>query len=101
MQTIHKKLSQETQSIELTIGTFIISTVLFTFYMFTSQNANVLVFAFPFVVSALLLNGIMLFHLIGRFIKLYRERKDIAVKILLMLSNIPVAYLYYVVAMKL
>jgi hypothetical protein len=101
MQTTHQKLSEETQTIELVIGTFIISTILFAFYMFTSQNANVLVFAFPFVVSALLLNGIMLFHLTGRFIKLYDERKDIAVKILLMLSNIPVAYLYYSVAMKL
>lgn len=101
MQTIHKKLSEETRTIELVIGTFMISTVLFAFYMFMNKNANVLVFAFPFVVSALLLNGIMLFHLTGRFIKLYDERKDIAVKILLMLSNIPVAYLYYSVAMKL
>ncbi|WP_417941494.1 hypothetical protein [Flavobacterium sp. RS13.1] len=101
MQTIHKKLSEETQTIELVIGTFIISTVLFALYMFTNKNANVLVFAFPFVVSVLLLNGIMLFHLIDRFIKLYNDRRDIAVKILLLLSNIPIGYLYYVVAMKL
>ncbi|CAD0007520.1 hypothetical protein [Flavobacterium chungangense] len=101
MQTTHQKLSEETQTIELVIGTFIISTVLFAFYMFTSQNANVLLFAFPFAVSVLFLNAIMLFHLTGRFIKLYKERKDIAVKIFLLLSNIPIAYLYYSVAMKL
>ncbi len=59
-----------------------------------------MVFAFPFVVSALLLNGIMLLHLTGRFVKFYEERKDIAVKILLLLSNIPIAVLYYVIAMK-
>ncbi|MBZ4042405.1 hypothetical protein [Flavobacterium hibisci] len=100
MQTIHKKLSEETQTIELVIGTFIISTVLFAFYMFTNKNSNVLVFAFPFVISALLLNGIMVFHLVDRFVKLYEERKDVAVKILLLLSNIPIGYLYYVVAMK-
>jgi hypothetical protein len=100
MQTTNQKLSDEIQSIELVIGTFIISTVLFVVYMFTNKNSNVLVFAFPFVVSALLLNGIMLLHLTGRFVKLYDERKDIAVNILLLLSNVPIAILYYVVAMK-
>ncbi|WP_163399402.1 hypothetical protein [Flavobacterium fluviatile] len=101
MQTIHKKLSEKTQSIELVIGTFVISTVLFGIYMFTNKNANVLVFAFPFVVSALLLNAIMLFHLTGRFVKLYDERKDIAVKILQLLSNLAIYFLYYTIAMKL
>jgi len=100
MQTIDKKLSEETQAIELAIGTFIISTVLFAFYMFLNKNSNVLVFAFPFVVSILLLNGIMLFHLTGHFIKLYDERKEIAVKILLLLSNIPIAFLYYVITIN-
>ncbi|OOV16649.1 hypothetical protein [Flavobacterium sp. LM4] len=100
MQTTHQKLSEETQTIELVIGTFIISTILFVFYMFTRQNANVLLFAFPFAVSVLFLNAIMLFNLTGRFVKLYKERKDIAVKILLLLSNIPIGLLYYVISMK-
>jgi hypothetical protein len=84
----------------LVIGTFIISTVLFAVYMLTNKNSNVLVFAFPFVVSALFLNGIMLFYLTGHFVKLYDKRKDIAVKILLVLSNIPIAFLYYIIGMK-
>lgn len=100
MQTIDKKFSQEIQTIELATGTFIISTILFATYMFTNKSPNVLVFASPFVVSSVLLNGIMLFHLAGRFIKLYDERKDVAVKILLLLSNIPIAFLYYVIGMK-
>lgn len=100
MTTINQKLSKETQTIELVIGTFVISTVLFAVYMFSAKNSNVLVFASPFVVSTLLLNGIMLFHLTGRFVKFYEERKDIAVKILLLLSNIPIAFLYYVIGMK-
>jgi hypothetical protein len=100
MTTLNKNLSKETQTIELVIGTFIISTVLFATYMFTNKSPNVLVFAFPFVVSALFLNGIILLLLTGRFVKLYNERKDIAVKILLLLSNIPIAFLYYSVAMK-
>jgi hypothetical protein len=101
MKTINRKLSEEIQSIELVIGTFIISTVLFAVYMFMNKNSNILVFAFPFVVSTLFLNGIMLFHLTGRFIKLYDDRKDIAVKILLLLSNIPIVFFYYMIAMKL
>nr|WP_294921873.1 hypothetical protein [uncultured Flavobacterium sp.] len=100
MKTIDKKLFEETQSIEVVIGTFIISTVLFAVYMFSNESSNVLVFASPFVVSTLLANVIMLFHLIDNFIKLYDKRKDIAVKILLLLSNIPVSVLYYLIVMK-
>ncbi|MGO4773266.1 hypothetical protein ACEN2I_16505 [Flavobacterium sp. W22_SRS_FK3] len=100
METIDKKLSQEIQTIELVIGTFIINTVLFTFYIISNKNSNVLVFASPFVVSTLLLNGIMFFHLTSRFVTLYDERKDIGVKTLLLLSNIPVAFLYYSIAIK-
>ncbi len=101
MKTIDKKLFEETQSIEVVIGTFIISTVLFAVYMFSNESSNVLVFGSPFVVSTLFANAIMMFHLTGRFIKVHDERKDIAVKILLLLSNIPIAFLYYSVAIKL
>lgn len=100
MKTIDKKLFEETQSIEVVIGTFIISTVLFAVYMFSNESSNVLVFASPFVVSTLLANVIMLFHLIDKFIRLHEQQKDIAVKILLVLSNIPIAFLYYAIAMK-
>lgn len=100
MKTSNSKLFEEIQSIELTIGSFLISTVLFTFYMVSNESSNILVLASPFVVSILFLNAVMLFHLMDNFIRQYEKRKDISIKILILLSNIPIARLYYVIIMK-
>jgi len=91
---------EEKQSTELAIGSFIVSTILFVLYIVTNASSNVLIIAFPFVVSAIVLNAIMLFHLIDKFISLPEYRKDIAVKILILLSNIPITLLYYSIVMK-
>ena len=91
---------EEKQSTELAIGSFIVSTILFVLYIITNASSNVLIIAFPFVVSAIVLNAIMLFHLIDKFISLPEYRKDIAVKILILLSNIPITLLYYSIVMK-
>jgi UDP-N-acetylmuramyl pentapeptide phosphotransferase/UDP-N-acetylglucosamine-1-phosphate transferase len=91
---------EEKQSTELAIGSFIVSTLLFVLYIVTNQNSNVLIIAFPFVASTIVLNSIMLIHLIDKFIELTEQRKDIAVKILILLSNIPITFLYYSIVMK-
>lgn len=98
---ITEKPFEEKQSTELAIGSFIVSTILFVLYIVTNANPNILIVAFPFVASAIVLNSIMLFHLIDKFIELTEQRKDIAVKILILLSNIPVTMLYYSIVMKL
>ncbi|MBP1221487.1 hypothetical protein [Flavobacterium sp. 1355] len=95
MKAINKNTFEETQSIDLTIGTFTVSTLLFIIYILSNENSNILVIASPFVVSAIILNAIMLFHLTDNFIKLREQRKDIGTKILILLSNIPVTLLYY------
>jgi hypothetical protein len=97
---ITEKPFEEKQSTELAIGSFIVSTILFVLYIVTNANPNILIVAFPFVASAIVLNSIMLFHLIDKFIELTEQRKDIAVKILILLSNIPVTMLYYSIVMK-
>lgn len=100
MKTIDKKTFDETASIDLTIGSFIISTLLFVLYILSNENSNVLVIASPFVVSAIVLNTIMLLHLTDLFIRMPEVRKDIGIKILILLSNIPVTFLYYCIVMK-
>lgn len=99
MKTITKKPFEETESIDLTIGTFAVSTFLFILYILSNESPNVLVIAFPFAVSAILLNAIMLFHLTDNFIKLTEQRRDIGTKILILLSNILVTLLYYYLVM--
>lgn len=100
MKTTHEPF-EEKESTELAIGSFIISTLLFVLYIVTNANTNVLIIASPFVASALIVNTIMLFHLIDKFIFLPSDRKDIAVKILILLSNIPIIILYYSIIMRL
>jgi len=95
MKTIDSKLFEEIRSIELAVGSFIISTVLFTFYLISNESSNILVIASPFVVSVLFLNALMLFHLMDNFIRQHEQRKDTAIKILILLFNIPIALLYY------
>ncbi|GAA3769355.1 hypothetical protein [Flavobacterium ginsengiterrae] len=96
---IHNEPFEEKQSTELAIGSFIIITLLFILYIFSNQNPNVLIIAWPFALSAIIVNTIMLFHLTEKFIHLPLQRRDIAVKILILLSNIPITFFYYTVIM--
>lgn len=96
----HNPLFEEKQSTELAVGTFIISTLLFIFYIISNESPTVLVIAWPFALSAIILNFIMLVHLTDRLIHLPNYRKDIAIKILIQLSNIPITFLYYLLVMK-
>lgn len=96
---IHNEPFEEKQSTELAIGSFIIITLLFILYIFSNQNPNVLIIAWPFALSAIIVNAIMLFHLTEKFIHLPLQRRDIAVKILILLSNIPITFFYYTVIM--
>lgn len=100
MKTTIEQPFEETNSIELAVGSFIISTVLFTLYIVTNESSNILVIAWPFVASAILLNAIMLLHLIDTLIKFPNQRKCIINKILILLINIPIVYLYYSIVIK-
>ncbi|MCD9576476.1 hypothetical protein [Flavobacterium soyae] len=97
MKTINHKSFEEKQSTELAIGTFIIITLLFILYIVSNESSNILIIAWPFVLSAIVLNTIMLFYLTERFIHLPEQRRDIAVKILILFSNIPITFFYYLV----
>lgn len=99
METIHHPF-KEKQSIELTVGTFITITILFIFYIVSDENSTVLVMAWPFALFAIMVNAIMFFHLGDKFIHLPQQRKEIGFKILLLLSNIPVTFMYYLIAIK-
>ncbi|KAF2517926.1 hypothetical protein [Flavobacterium foetidum] len=100
MKSIDKPF-EEKQSVELAVGSFIIITFLFALYVITNGNSNVLILAWPFAVAAIIANSIMFFHLTEKFIKLQEQRKEIGFKIILLLSNIPITFVYYLVVMKL
>ncbi|WP_433829685.1 hypothetical protein [Flavobacterium anhuiense] len=99
MKTIYNP-SEEKQSTELAVGTFIISTILFILYIISNGNPMILIIAWPFALGAIIVNAIMFLHLTDRFIHLPEHRRDIAVKLLILLSNIPILFFYYLVVMK-
>jgi len=100
MKIIIEEPFEEKNANLLAIATFIISTLFFILYFFSDKSTNVLVVAWPFVLSALVLNAIMLTHLADYFIKRPHQRKYIANKILVLLINIPIVYLYYTIIMN-
>jgi heme/copper-type cytochrome/quinol oxidase subunit 4 len=100
MKTIIEETFEEKNANALAIGSFIISTILFTLYIVSNESPNILVIAWPFAFSAIFVNLIMFIHLVDNFIKRPNQRKYILNKILILVMNIPVVYLYYTIVMK-
>jgi len=84
-------------STELALGCFTIGTLFFVLFLTLADNSFIFIIGFIFIILATPLNVIMLTNLLHHFYILPQQRKDIGVKILILLSNIPIAYLYYVI----
>jgi hypothetical protein len=97
MQTnlIHEEPFEGRTSTELALGCFSIGTLFFILLLTLSDNSYILLVGFVFIVMAVPLNLIMLIHLVQHFYILPKERKYIGIKITILLSNIPMAILYY------
>ncbi|WP_348799671.1 hypothetical protein [Flavobacterium adhaerens] len=97
MQTIspHEEPFEGKTSTELAAGCFAIGTILFLLYLILLDNSSLILVAFLFIVLATPLNIIMLYHLLYHFCKLPDQRKYIGIKIVILLCNIPIAFLYY------
>ena len=82
-------------STELALGCFAIGTLFFILFLTLQDTSFVFIIGFLFMVVATFLNAIMFCHLLYHFYILPQQRKYIAVKILILLSNVPIAFLYY------
>ncbi|PJJ07377.1 hypothetical protein CLU83_0544 [Flavobacterium sp. 1] len=85
-------------STELALGCFTIGTLFFILFLTLTDNSFILIIGFVFIVLAALLNIIMLANLLHHFYILPKQRKYIVLRISILLSNIPVAFLYYIIA---
>lgn len=74
------------------IASFSLGTLLFTCYML-SKSEDLLLFGFFYVIGAVFFNTIILFHLIYELITT-KEKYEILLQIVILLSNIPIAILY-------
>lgn len=75
------------------IGSFLIGTLLFITFQITKEESLLFVGLF-YVLFALFFNSIILSYLLNEFI-FYPNKEETAIKILILLSNIPIAYLYF------
>jgi hypothetical protein len=80
---------------ELAVGCFTIGTLFFILFLTLPDTSFIFIIGCIFVILALPLNAIMLLHLLHHFYILPQQRKHIALKIVILLSNIPAAFLYF------
>jgi hypothetical protein len=82
-------------STELAIGSFAIGTLLFATHMALPQNIEIMVCGFIYVLVALALNVLVLLNLVYYLIILPQHREYLTIKILILLSNLPIATFYF------
>lgn len=96
METITQtKLYKRAFSNQLAIGSFIIGTLLLLLFKSSTHAGTFLFIGFYYVLFSIIINSIMLLYLIFLCIIFPDDRKKLALKIILLLCNIPVAILYY------
>ncbi len=78
----------------MAITSFGIGTILLLINLCFPDNTDILITGLFYVVLAIFLNGITLIHLLYHFIINRIERETIAIRILILLANIPIAFIY-------
>jgi hypothetical protein len=99
MQTTltHEEPFEGKTATELALGCFTIGSLFFILLLTLTDNSYILLISFIFIVMAVPLNIIMLIYLLQNFLNLLQQRKYIGLKIAILLSNIPVAFIYYTI----
>ena len=77
----------------LALGSFGVGTLLFLAYML-HPNPTLIYIGFWYVLCAVLVNAIALISLIIELLLHWENREQIAIKMLIMLANLPIAFLY-------
>lgn len=84
-------------STELAVVSFAIGTILLLLQKLAPNNLNILIIGLFYVLFAILINGIMFVNLAYQFIILPKYREYLAIKILILLANIPISFLYILI----
>jgi hypothetical protein len=79
---------------ELAIGSFVIGTLLLLTHKAMLHNNMVIIIGIYYILLAIFINTMMLLYLIFLCIILPDQRENLALKIILLLCNIPISILY-------
>ena len=89
-----EKLNNLSFSTWFAFGTFVTGTILFILYLIF-QNDGILFLGVYYTAFIILLNLIVLIFNIYELITLQNERKQTIIKIIIQLTNIPIALFYF------
>ncbi len=78
----------------LALASFAIGTLFLIAYLQFPNVEQIMIFGFLYVVVAVMLNGIALINLIYQLIINRCERETLLIRIMILLSNIPISLLY-------
>lgn len=81
-------------STRLAVLSFAFGTLIFGLYFVLPENDGILVLGLCYVIFAVFFNSAVLLNLLYQLLTLPSEREEIIIKILIVLSNIPIAILY-------
>ena len=82
-------------SIQIAILSFLIGTLLFISYFIFPKWDNIIFIGILYVLAALFFNIIVLINLCVNFITEPFQRKNIALQMVIVLTNIPIALFYF------
>lgn len=95
METFTVELKTTGFSTYLAIGSFSIGTILLMLHLRYFQHIdNILFLGFFYVLFTFLINAIVFLNLAFQFIIKPESREDLAIKMLIMLANIPITIFY-------
>ncbi|MGL2967561.1 hypothetical protein [Flavobacterium sp. XGLA_31] len=84
----------------IAMGSFCIGTMLLFLRLTMPNEESLLFIGFFYVLFAILINSLVLLNLCYQFIITPNERKTIAIRILILLANIPIALLYFYIVVN-
>jgi hypothetical protein len=96
METI-QNLKQLSFTTQMALLSFAIGTILFGLYFAIPDSVHLIILGFFYIICAALINAIAFVNLFLEFISKPFEREELAIKMLIVLSNIPIAFLYILI----
>lgn len=95
-----QKQSTTSFSTYLAIVSFSFGTLLLLFHLVCPRVLLILIIGLYYVVFAVLINFLALLVLCYQFLAKPQERETVAIRILILLSNIPIALLYFFIVIR-
>lgn len=89
-----KNINQISFTTLFAFGSFVIGTIFFLLFLIFPSDI-MLVFGFLYVFGAVFFNLIILINLLYQLVTIREERENTFIKILIVLSNIPISIIYF------